>query len=188
MFQRLFGRGGKEPEEEKKEESKNDINLNKSAVSEQSQSNNVGFGLASRKFQADPFRPVNQKPQIDEYGNLPEVFLEPVPLKLRSHPNQESSRVIMETRVIQNLISSYFGIVKTTVADLVPKTIMAFLVNEIKTKAHMALVDQVYQFENLDQLLAEDPIIVSQRQECQILVKALRDAQVLLSEVTLFRI
>ena len=56
----------------------------------------------------------------------------------------------METRVIQNLISSYFGIVKTTVADLVPKTIMAFLVNEIKTKAHMALVDQVYQSENLD--------------------------------------
>ena len=34
MFQRLFGRGGKEPEEEKKEESKNDINLNESAVSE----------------------------------------------------------------------------------------------------------------------------------------------------------
>ena len=93
---------------------------------------------------------MNQKPQIDEYGNLPEVFLEPVPLKLRSHPNQESSRVIMETRVIQNLISSYFGIVKTTVADLVPKTIMAFLVNEIKTRAHMALVDQVYQSENLD--------------------------------------
>ena len=47
----------------------------------------------------------------------------------------------METRVIQNLISSYFGIVKVTVADLVPKTIMAFLVNEIKKQAHMALVD-----------------------------------------------
>jgi len=67
-----------------------------------------------------------------------------VPVKLRSHPNQESSRVIMETRVIQNLISSYFGIVKKTTADLVPKTIMAFLVNESKQLAKSELVVKVY--------------------------------------------
>lgn len=36
----------------------------------------------------------------------------------------------METRVIQNLISSYFNLVKKNIADLVPKTIMAFLVHE----------------------------------------------------------
>jgi len=94
----------------------------------------------------------------------------------------------METRVIQNLISSYFGIVKVTVADLVPKTIMAFLVNEIKKQAHMALVDQVYQFKNLDSLLVEDPQVVKSRDECQKLVSALRNAQTLLSEVTHFRI
>ena len=56
----------------------------------------------------------------------------------------------METRVIQNLISSYFGIVKVNITDLVPKTIMAFLVNAIRNKAHMALVDQVYLTDDLE--------------------------------------
>lgn len=107
---------------------------------EEPQQKLAGFGM-QRKLKEDIFRPKGQKLTIDEYGNLPEVFLDEVPKKLRSAPNQESSRVIMETRVIQNLISSYFGIVKVTVADLVPKTIMAFLVNEIKKQAHMALVD-----------------------------------------------
>lgn len=69
---------------------------------------------------------------------------------IRSHPNQESSRVIMETRVIQNLIQSYFGIVKKNTADLVPKTIMALLVNESKRLAQNELVVKVYQAEDLD--------------------------------------
>ena len=44
--------------------------------------------------------------------------------------NQESSRVVMETRVIQNLIESYFNLFKKNIADMIPKTVMAFLVNE----------------------------------------------------------
>ena len=47
---------------------------------------------------------------------------------------------------------------------------MAFLVNDIKNKAHMALVDQVYLTDNLDALLVEDPLIVKQREECMDLV------------------
>ena len=49
---------------------------------------------------------------------------------MRASENQESARVIMETRVIQNLIYSYFTIVKKSISDFVPKTIMAFLINE----------------------------------------------------------
>ena len=41
----------------------------------------------------------------------------------------------METKVIKNLIASYFRIVKINMIDLVPKAIMAFLVNDIKNKA-----------------------------------------------------
>jgi len=65
---------------------------------------------------------------MDSSGNLPEVILDSVPVKLRSNEKQESSRVIMETKVIQNLIQSYFSIVQKNIADLIPKTIMAFLV------------------------------------------------------------
>lgn len=62
--------------------------------------------------------------------NLPEVVLDQVPPTMRASENQESARVIMETRVIQNLIYSYFSIVKKSISDFVPKTIMAFLINE----------------------------------------------------------
>ena len=43
--------------------------------------------------------------------------------------------MIMETRVIQNLIFSYYSIVKKNIADLIPKTIMNFLVNESRRLA-----------------------------------------------------
>ena len=56
----------------------------------------------------------------------------------------------METRVIQNLIQSYFGIVKKNLADLIPKTIMAFLVNESKRLAQSELVVHVYQAKDLE--------------------------------------
>lgn len=75
------------------------------------------------------------KPSMRDNGDLPEVFLAPVPATLRSDPQQESSRVIMETRVIQNLIYSYFSIVKKNIGDLIPKTIMAFLIHESKRRA-----------------------------------------------------
>jgi hypothetical protein len=49
---------------------------------------------------------------------------------MRASEKQESARVIMETRIIQNLIHSYFNIVKTNISDMVPKSVMAFLINE----------------------------------------------------------
>ena len=50
----------------------------------------------------------------------------------------------METRVIQNLIQSYFDLVKKNIADLVPKTVMAFLVNESRKIAQSELVECIY--------------------------------------------
>lgn len=63
---------------------------------------------------------------------------------MRANAHQESGRVIMETRVIQNLIQSYFDLVKKNIADIVPKTIMAFLISESRKKAHSELVEQIY--------------------------------------------
>jgi len=67
----------------------------------------------------------------------------------------------METRVIQNLISSYFDLTKKNIADLVPKTIMAFLVNESRQIAHSELIEAIYKQGNLDTLVAEDPMIAA---------------------------
>ena len=50
-------------------------------------------------------------------------------------PGQSSPRANMETTMIKNLIVSYFSTVRKTMNDMVPKTIMAFLVNKSKNLA-----------------------------------------------------
>jgi dynamin 1-like protein len=50
-------------------------------------------------------------------------------------PGQSSPRAAMETNIIKNLILSYFDTVRKSMNDIVPKTIMAFLVNKSKNQA-----------------------------------------------------
>jgi hypothetical protein len=94
----------------------------------------------------------------------------------------------METRVIENLIYSYFSIVKKNIADLVPKTIMALLVRESARMAQSELVMKVYQAEDVESLLVEDPIVAANRESCQQVIKALRSAQMILAEVKQYRL
>ena len=92
----------------------------------------------------------------------------------------------METRVIQNLIYSYFGIVKKNISDFVPKTIMAFLINESRKIAQSELVSQIYKAGDLDSLLVEDPMVVEHRNQCKKIIIALKSAQAILAEVSKF--
>lgn len=71
---------------------------------------------------------------------------------------------------------------------MVPKAVMAYLVNESKDTAHSELVAQIYKNEDLEALLAEDPITMQARKTCVATVKALKDAQIILAEVEKFRI
>lgn len=121
-------------------------------------------------------------------SNLPEVILDQPHISMRASADQESARVIMETRVIQNLIFSYFNIVKKNISDMVPKTIMAFLINESKKNAHSELVSQIYKAGDLDSLLVEDPMVVEQRDRTRKVIHALRSAQEILGEVAKFDI
>lgn len=50
-------------------------------------------------------------------------------------PGQSSPRANDETAIIKNFIESYFATVRKTMNDMVPKTIMALLVNKSKTTA-----------------------------------------------------
>ena len=74
-----------------------------------------------------------------------------------SDPGQSSPRSHMEVSMIKNLITSYYAVVRKTMNDMVPKTVMAFLVNKSKNMAQRELVQQIYKDgQHLDQLLQED--------------------------------
>ena len=68
--------------------------------------------------------------------------------------------------------------------DMVPKSIMAFLVNKTKNMAQKELVCALYNDNvNLKELLAEDSATVKKREACEEMVDTLRQSLVFLNEV-----
>ncbi len=126
-------------------------------------------------------------PQVQSNGNLPAVILPQIQHKMRASAKQENSRVLMETLVIKNLIQSYFNLVKKNISDLIPKTIMAFLVNNSRKQAQSELVEIIYKESDLDALVVEDPMVRAQRDSCKKAIDALKTAQNLLGEVTQYK-
>ena len=51
--------------------------------------------------------------------------------------------------------------IKKNISDIIPKTIMAFLVRETTKMANNCLVTEIYKSGNLQDLLAEDPMLVA---------------------------
>ena len=92
------------------------------------------------------------------------------------NPNNENPRLLMETMIIQNLIQSYYDIVKKNISDLVPKTVMAFLVNQSKNIAQRELVTEIYKQGNFDDLLLEDPLVIQTREQRKKEIQTLRVA------------
>jgi dynamin 1-like protein len=90
-------------------------------------------------------------------------------------PGQSSPRASMEASLIKNLIVSYFDTVRKSMNDMVPKTIMAFLVNKSKNNAQRVLVQQIYNDgQHLDQFLSEDHETRLKREKCEAMVKTLK--------------
>ncbi len=68
--------------------------------------------------------------------------------------------------------------------DMVPKTVMAFLVNKTKNMAQRELVSALYNDSvNLSQLLSEDNATVKKREACNEMVSTLRKSLEFLNEV-----
>jgi len=91
-----------------------------------------------------------------------------------------------ETEIIQNLLSSYFDIVRKNVGDSVPKPIMFFLVNTSKETMQNELVRCLYKEELFDTLLEENPIIAQKRRACKEMLDVLKRANEVLMEVREF--
>lgn len=96
---------------------------------------------------------------------------------------QMTERELMETEVIKLLISSYFNIVKRTVADLVPKSVMLKLITRSKDEIQKELLLKLYSALDLPDLVKENEATVQKRKECLKMVEVLKNASEIVSSV-----
>ncbi|KAF7317763.1 Dynamin-related protein DNM1 [Mycena kentingensis (nom. inval.)] len=97
--------------------------------------------------------------------------------------NHLTLREEMETNLIRSLIASYFGIVRQTIQDLVPKAIMHLLVNHTAYHVQNRLVASLYKPELFQEMLHEDEGLVAERARVKALLDAYKEAFKTLSDV-----
>ncbi|KAI5285542.1 Dynamin- GTPase protein, partial [Ascosphaera acerosa] len=110
-------------------------------------------------------------PMRDEFPSLPDLN---APLDFPGMPSDEpvlTEREALEAELIRKLISSYFNIVRETIADQVPKAIMHLLVNHSKDVVQNRLVSELYKEELFPELLYEDDGIKAEREKCEKLLE-----------------
>jgi len=127
--------------------------------------------------------------EIEKYMNneTRRIEMPDMPTYMRAEdndPGQSSPRSQLEIHIIKNLIVSYFDTVRKSMNDMVPKTIMAFLVNKTKTLAQRELVAAIYN-ENTDMklLLGEDEATIRKREGVKTMVTSLERSLTFLDEV-----
>ncbi|KJZ79099.1 Dynamin-related protein DNM1 [Hirsutella minnesotensis 3608] len=121
-------------------------------------------------------------PQDDEYDPIGKSY------GLASHFGESNEpaltdREAMETELIRALISSYFNIVRETIADQVPKAIMHLLVNHCKDVVQNRLVSELYRETLFEELLYEDDGVKKEREKCEKLLQTYREAAKIIGEV-----
>ncbi|KAF4553604.1 Dynamin central region-containing protein 3 [Elsinoe fawcettii] len=94
-----------------------------------------------------------------------------------------TEREALETELIRRLISSYFNIVRETIADQVPKAVMHLLVNHSKDVVQNRLVSELYKEDLFQELLYEDDAIKSEREKCEKLLRTYKEAAKIVGEV-----
>ncbi|KAL8736525.1 MAG: hypothetical protein Q9181_002419 [Wetmoreana brouardii] len=94
-----------------------------------------------------------------------------------------TEREALETELIRRLISSYFNIVRESIADQVPKAVMHLLVNHSKDVVQERLVSELYKEELFGELLYEDDGIKKEREKCERLLGTYREAARIVGEV-----
>jgi len=94
-----------------------------------------------------------------------------------------TERETLETELIQRLISSYFNIVRESIADQVPKAIMHLLVNHSRDEVQNRLVSELYKEDLFNDLLYEDDGIKKEREKCEKLLTTYKEAAKIVGEV-----
>lgn len=110
------------------------------------------------------------------------VKLPQVPVSMR-YAEEPTDRERIETEIIKSLLASYFDIVRKNFLDLVPKTIMNFMVAHSKQNVQNELVSALYREDKLNELLAETGDIAARRSNCYEMRTLLQRALEIVNEV-----
>lgn len=94
-----------------------------------------------------------------------------------------SHYINLSLQVIKSLIESYFKIVRLNFIDLVPKTIMYFLVNHVRDAIQNELVSELYRDAEVGNLMQEAEDIAQRRETCQEMNNLLSRALDIVNEV-----
>ncbi|KAJ2905070.1 hypothetical protein MKZ38_006463 [Zalerion maritima] len=124
-------------------------------------------------------------PRDDEFAiskTSPIADMGPPPLPTNGEPAL-TERESMETDLIRALISSYFNIVRESIADQVPKSVMHLLVNHCKDVVQNRLVSELYKETMFEELLYEDDGVKKEREKCEKLLETYREAAKIIGEV-----
>ncbi|CAH8262182.1 unnamed protein product [Arabidopsis lyrata] len=139
-----------------------------------------GQAAAENSLLNTPFSEAAQ----DVSQNLSTIYLKEPPTILRSsetHSEQEA----VEIQITKLLLKSYYDIVRKNVEDLVPKTIMHFLVNYTKRELHNVFIEKLYRENLIEELLKEPDELAIKRKRTQETLRILQQANRTLDELPL---
>ncbi|CAB9512103.1 Dynamin-1-like protein [Seminavis robusta] len=111
------------------------------------------------------------------------VHLPQVPDTMKQTDTPPTERDQVEMQVIKSLIDSYFKIVRKNFVDLVPKTIMYYLVNHVRDAMQNELVSELYRDAEVGNLMQEAEDIAQRRQTCEEMSDLLGKAMDIVTEV-----
>jgi len=120
-------------------------------------------------------------------GENSAVTLPSMPSSVRQN-SKMTDRELIEVEIIKSLIRSYFNIVRKNIGDLVPKTVMYFLVNHAKENVQSVLVQRLYRDSSLEELLRETNDAAQRRKNCAEVQALLRRALEIVNEVRDFSV
>ncbi|KAI0966984.1 Dynamin central region-domain-containing protein [Xylaria arbuscula] len=146
-----------------------------SQVSEPTFSQSIRHGEDKLPYRPTPLREEVESPKASAF-NLASPLSENVEPAL-------TEREAMETELIRALISSYFNIVRESIADQVPKAVMHLLVNHCKDVVQNRLVSDLYKETLFEELLYEDDAVKKEREKCEKLLQTYREAAKIIGEV-----
>nr|KAF6413102.1 dynamin 3 [Molossus molossus] len=88
-----------------------------------------------------------------------------------------------QVETIRNLVDSYMSIINKCIRDLIPKTIMHLMVNNVKDFINSELLAQLYSSEDQNTLMEESAEQAQRRDEMLRMYQALKEALVIISDI-----